>query len=298
MPKLCLCFVFNHQYEKNIPKLKEIFGNRFTTIRFLSPFSKSKDEQIIPVFETSVHFQGYFAQAYHQLPQDCDYYVFCGDDLILNPKFDENNLIESIGCQDAAYIKYLNPVWEHSFAWHKFEDCNGFPPPNCVVPYFQFLPQRKDLIRRYDKFGIKYRNLGLHNFLGVHQRGLTYERVLKGLIFLMRNRLRRYINFPLIEGYSDLIIIPKPWLERFCYYCGVFAAMNLWVDAAVATSMVLACEKIIQEKDHGFKGVELWGTDQVTPEKKYDLDFKKLLDDFPIQQLYLHPVKLSKWNFS
>ena len=43
-------------------KLKKIFGNRFTTIRFISPFSESKDEQIIPIFETSVHFQGYFAQ--------------------------------------------------------------------------------------------------------------------------------------------------------------------------------------------------------------------------------------------
>ena len=41
--------------------------------------------------------------------------------------------------------------------------------------------------------------------------------------------------------------------------------------------------------------VELWGTNQSIPEK-YDLDFKKLLDDFPAQQLYLHPVKLSKWN--
>ena len=72
--------------------------------------------------------------------------------------------------------------------------------------------------------------------------------------------------------------------------------MNLWVDAAVATSMILACDKIIQEKDHDFKGVELWGTNQLIPEKKYDLELKKLLDDFPAQQLYLHPVKLSKWN--
>ena len=89
MPKICLSLVFNHQFEKNIPKLRNIYKDRFSTIRYLSPFSKSNDPEVIPIFETSVHFQGYFAQAFSHLPKDCDYYVFCGDDLILNPGLNE-----------------------------------------------------------------------------------------------------------------------------------------------------------------------------------------------------------------
>ena len=65
-------------------------------------------------------------------------------------------------------------------------------------------------------------------------------------------------HFPLIEGYSDLIVIPKENLKLFCHLCGIFAAMNLWVDAAIATSMVLSCENITQERDHGLKGKEFW----------------------------------------
>ena len=57
MSKICLSFVFNHQFEQNIPKLRTIYGERFSTIRYLSPFSTySVDEEVIPIYETSIHF--------------------------------------------------------------------------------------------------------------------------------------------------------------------------------------------------------------------------------------------------
>ena len=111
MSKICLSFVFNHQFEQNIPKLRTIYGERFSTIRYLSPFSTySVDEEVIPIYETSIHFQGYFAQAYKLLPKDCDHYIFCGDDLLLNPRLNENNIIQQLNCAKSAYIKYLNPI--------------------------------------------------------------------------------------------------------------------------------------------------------------------------------------------
>jgi len=120
MANICLSFVFNNQFEKNIPKLRTLYGNRFSTIRYLSPFSRNQDPEIIQICETSIHFQGYFAQSFRHLPKNCDYYVFCGDDLILNPCLNESNLIDCLNCNESSYIKYLNPIWEHSFAWHKF----------------------------------------------------------------------------------------------------------------------------------------------------------------------------------
>jgi hypothetical protein len=295
---ICLSFVFNHQYEKNISKLKKIYKERFSTIRFLSPFSDwNKDDDIIPIYETSIHFQGYFAQAYSHLPKDFDYYVFCADDLILNPQLNEENLIEKLNCNRSGYIKYLNPIWEHSFAWHKFAECLSFPDEKNPIPTQQFLPQREELLEIYRTHGLEYRNLGLHNFWGIHDKTLSLERITSGLKFMFRNGLKRYVHFPLIEGYSDLIVIPRDNLKLFCHFCGVFAALNLWVDAAIATSMVLSCENITQERDHGLTGKEFWNPiDANKVISKAEGKIEKISDLFSEEISYIHPIKLSEFS--
>ena len=298
MSKVCLSFVFNHQFEKNIPKLRKIYRKRFSTLRFLSPFSTySEDKDVITVYETSVHFQGYFAQAYNQLPKDCDYYIFCGDDLLLNPALNEGNIISELNCPNASYIKYLNPIWDHSFAWHKFEECTNFPTEDCVVPYFQYLPSRTDLLKLYSKSGIEYKNIGLQNFFGINPRVVTWQRIKAGFRYLILNRLKRYIHLPLIEGYADFIVVPQKSLISFCHYCGIFAAMNLWVDAAVATAMILSSDKIRTEKDHPYTGTEIW--DSATIEKRLSKASKhidRINDLFEKDEFYIHPVKLSYFS--
>ena len=44
MPKICLSIVFNHQFEKNIPKLNELYEGRFSFIRYLSPLVQGKQK--------------------------------------------------------------------------------------------------------------------------------------------------------------------------------------------------------------------------------------------------------------
>lgn len=298
MPKVCLSFVFNHQFEQNIPKLNTIYKERFSTIRFLSPFSTfSKNKQVIPVYETSVHFQGFLAQSYKHLPKDCDYYIFCGDDLLLNPVLDETNIIEKLNCSNSSYIKYLNPVWKHSFAWHKFEECNNFPNVDCLVPHYKYFPNREQLIKKYESYGLDYKNLGFHNLFGVKNRGLSFERIYAGLKYLFRHKFRRYVHFPLIEGFSDFIVIPKESLCLFCHYCGVFAAMNLWVDAAIASSMVLSSKKIGTEKDHSYKGIEIWDPSDINCRlQKTNFKLNRLSELFEEDEFYIHPVKLSAFS--
>jgi hypothetical protein len=295
---ICLSFVFNHQFEKNIPKLKELYKERFSTIYFLSPFTNwNQAEDIIPIYETSIHFQGYFAQAFSYLPKDFDYYVFCADDLILNPKLNEGNLIEKLSCNQSAYIKYLNPIWEHSFAWHKFSDSLSFPDANNPIPIQQFLPQREELLKTYERHGLKYRNLGLHNFRGIHQKTVSIERIICGIKYLFRYGFKRYVHFPLIEGYSDLIVIPKENLQSFCQLCGIFGAMNLWVDAAVATSMVLSCESITQEHDNDMIGKEFWNPiDAKKAISKAEGKIEKISSLFSEETSYIHPIKLSEFS--
>ena len=297
--KICFSVLFNHRYDQNIPILKKLYSNRFTTLRFLIPFIEwSHDSDIIPIIETSVHFQGYFTQAFKHLPDDSDYYIFCADDLIINPAPNENNIIDSLNCRDAGYIKYLNPISEHSFAWHKFDECVKFPPDDCVVPYTSLLPSYNEIISAFTRHNIRHRRLGLHNFLGVHNKGITCERIKAGLSYLFRNGLNRYISFPLVEGFSDLIVIPGHAWRKFAYFCGIFAALNLWVDTAIATAMVLSHDVIRTENDHQFKGIEVWGHNQQLPEKKHDLNLENLLSQFPYDQLHIHPIKLSRWKHS
>jgi len=297
MANICLSFVFNHQFEKNIPKLKKLYDDRFSTIRYLSPFSKSTESDIIPIFETSIHFQGYFAQAFAQLPKDCEYYVFCGDDLILNPSLNERNLIDSLNCNDSSYIKYLNPIWEHSFAWHKFEECNRFTEKEYTIPYKSLLPSRNELLKIYESHGIKYRNLGFHNFKGVKEKKISTNRIKSGVSYFLRNRNKRFINYPLVEGYSDIIVVPQGHLELFCHYCGIFAAMNLWVDAAVATALILSGSKIKTEKETNYSGTEYWHGEEIIDRLKPSKNkLDKIGEIFNKDELYIHPIKLSSYN--
>lgn len=297
MANICLTFVFNHQYEKNIPKLRKLYQKRFSTIRYLSPFSKSVDPDIIPVFETSIHFQGYFAQGLRHLPRDCDYYVFCGDDLILNPRLNEENLINALNCNDSAYIKYLNPIWEHSFVWHKFEECNRFSEDEYTIPYQNLLPPRNTLLEIYKNHGLNYRNLGFHNFTGIIEKEVTLKRLKAGLSYFIRNGNKRFVNYPLVEGYSDLIVIPRNYLELFCHYCGIFAAMNLWVDAAVATALLLSGSEIRTERDSNYSGTEYWNENEIIDRlKPTNNKLDKIGEMFKEEELYIHPIKLSSYN--
>ena len=298
MSKICLSFIFNHQYEKNIPKLRKIYEDRFSVIRYLSPFSTyNNDEEVIPIYETSINFQGYIAQSLKHLPHDCDYYIFCADDLLLNPNFNEYNIIDRLNCKKTSYIKYLNPIWEHSFAWHKFAESNNYPNIGCNIDFQSLLPSRDKILNKYNEFDIEYKNISLKNFRGIYEKKITWDRIWSGLKYIIKTNFRRYVHLPLIEGYSDFIIIPAQSLKRFCHYCGIFSAMNIWVDAAIATALVLSSDKIRTEKDHSYRGTEIWNDDELvlkTATSKNKLDQIKNL--FDKDEFYIHPIKLSKFT--
>ena len=126
------------------------------------------------------------------------------------------------------------------------------------------LPSRIELLDKYKKFDIKYRNINLKKFRGIYDKTITWERIWSGLKYLIKTKFKRYVHLPLIEGYSDFIIVPSQSLKRFCHYCGIFSAMNIWVDAAIATALVLSSDKIRTEKDHYYKGTEIWNEDKLT----------------------------------
>jgi len=294
----CLIVWFSWRYDKNLKKLEEIYSKRFSKRYYLVPFYDKEYDRVIPVFETSLHFQGYFAQAYQSLPkEDIDYYCICADDMILNPLLNESNIIQKLKLGERAYIKYLNSVSEHSFVWHKMSECLNFLKKYCAIPFYNYVPSCSEAVKIFEKYGLKTRNLGLHNLFGAYHKKLTRERFIAACRFIASKDRRHFVEYPLAEGYSDFLIIPKKYFKKFCFYCGIFAAMNLWHDTALATALVFACDEIAQEKDVDWFGTELWSTKDVDSLfERYDGKLDKIMLSFQKNQIYIHPIKLSRWS--
>jgi hypothetical protein len=107
------------------------------------------------------------------------------------------------------------------------------------------------------------------------------------------------------------VIVPAAALQAFCHYCGIFAAMNLWAETAVPTALALACARIKTElqpganwitglghlrNPAGWRGVELWGAATARFAEEHGYDLAQLHASFAERQLYIHPIKLSKWH--
>ena len=149
----------------------------------------------------------------------------------------------------------------------------------------------------YESYGLVYRNIGFHNFDGIKEKRITTNKIKSGISYFLRSGNKRFINYPLVEGYSDLIVIPQDHLELFCHYCGIFAAMNLWVDAAVATAIILSRSKIKTEKDSNYSGTEYWNEQKIIERlKPISNKLDKIGEIFKENELYIHPIKLSSYN--
>lgn len=104
------------------------------------------------------------------------------------------------------------------------------------------------------------------------------------------------LSYPIVGSYSDVFVVSSESIKLFCHYCGVFAATKLFVEVALPTSLVLSAKEIVTENNLKFQGKALWTKEQYKELDKYDSSLKKLLGEFPSNYLYLHPIKLSKWN--
>jgi hypothetical protein len=113
----------------------------------------------------------------------------------------------------------------------------------------------------------------------------------------IRNRNKLYhLSYPLVGSYSDIFVISGRTIKKFSHYCGLFAVTNLFVELAIPTAMVLTGEHIVTEEKLKFKGMTLWSKEDFKTLEKYNNKLDKLINNFPTGILYLHPIKLSKWN--
>lgn len=100
-------------------------------------------------------------------------------------------------------------------------------------------------------------------------------------------------------GYSDIFMISKEKLLEIARICGVFAAMNLFAEIAIPTSIILTVKKeqVVNIDQTNYISKIYWDGIQEF-EEEYKLDLNMLFSNWEANVLYKHPVKLSKWKSS
>lgn len=309
--KVCLVIIFNHRYDKNLPLLRKIYGERFSEIRFLMPFYDGADSDVIPVYESSWQFQGYFIQAYDKLKDiPCTHYLFIGDDLIINPTFDEKNFVEQSTMHDKKFLitgfKPLNSpnmfrVWR--------------PASAITIPFYSRATTWKDFLCPYDEamvkfkefFGVEYKkvydeeffgdpNRPGKNMLGKWDNAEEFSRLVDE--FKKQNKGSMKIPYPMAYrgGGSDIFCISKDSLFEFSRLCGIFSAMNLFVEMAIPTAAVLMFKRSEVAFFPNGTGLIMWNVKRTDFAEKYDRDFSRLYNEWDEKLIFVHPVKLSGWK--
>lgn len=112
----------NHPFPRNLPLLRRIYAGRFSAVRFLIPFERSDDPDVITVYRGSYVHAAYLADARAELEKiDCDYYVVVHDDVLLNPRLSEESFSDffELG-PDEGFLPVVNPAPLDigAWAWH------------------------------------------------------------------------------------------------------------------------------------------------------------------------------------
>lgn len=295
--KIALLVIYNHNYTKNIDRIDNLYKGKFTHVYHLIPFYSGSLDNVIPVYENSYYFQNYIAQAYQKIKdKGFTHYFVVADDMIINPRISQSNVMDILGIpegysfiSDFIILQELKKPWAHALDAAKYR--TSLPG----VEIENILPSSDNAKLRFTKYGLSIAPIPRKVYwssvmLGKGNKiGLFYS---YGLYKLRDVSL----NYPLVGAYSDILFLDSSIMDNFRLYCGAFAATNLFVELAIPTALVLSSDKIVTENDLKLKGIALWGDDIASFEKKHDFNLNKLIDSFPNTNLYVHPIKLSRWK--
>ncbi len=307
-------FLFNHRFEANMPVLDRIYDGRFSKRHFIMPFASQAGPRISRVVEQGRNFSGHLAQSARDwVEPGITHYVVVPDDLLLNPRIDEGNIIAALKLAPGqAYIKNLVSADALRYAWPwAGEAAATFRRASRMLDTAALLPDAAAAEARFRAMGITFPGPG------ARVRDMT----LAARLAQMKKAKRSFMDavslrgqpagYPLLAGYSDFLVIPAEAVEDFVHYCGVFAALNIFAEVAVPTALALAADHVRTEltinshfhdenpplrDDDGLHGVELWNAaDKARHAGLLDGSLDQICRNFPADWLYIHPVKLSRY---
>lgn len=163
MKNICLIVVYNHNYEANIDRIENLYKNKFDSIFHLVPFYTGNKKNVIKVYGCAYQFNEYFIQGKDKFIKDeFSYYIFVADDVILNPEFNQDNIIEKLNLdENSGFIYNCRPmIYETIFCWdwsysslrHMFFNKNG-------CEYQKFIPSTEEAQKCFEKHGLPSKNI-------------------------------------------------------------------------------------------------------------------------------------------
>lgn len=295
MKKVALLIIYNHRYDKNIPRLEEIYSDRFHHIFHIVPFYDGKQNNVIPVYESSFYFSGYVAQAYtHLKGKGYTHFFVVADDMIINPKINEENLWECLGLsENECYIDSFIDFSKRKTFWERIFDALNYSPKVKGVEILNILPSSKDAELQLKKFGIEGNRIPIKALFSMSLSHIKSGNILKRIPYIF---IGRKLKYPLVGGYSDIFLVTSDCMESFVAYCGAFAATNLFVEIAIPTALALSTDNIKFNKDIKLEEGAMWTEHDKEFLKKFNNQYSKLINNYPEEKLYLHPIKLSQWK--
>ncbi len=304
MNKVALVIIYNHQYNRNIEILEHLYKDRFCAIYHLVPFYNGNESNVIPVYECSFYFQGYIAQGLKSYFSDeYDHYFFIADDLLLNPMINENNCSELLQLNShSCFLSGFITLHEREEYWPRIGEAFHWRIGVSGIEVSNQLPDYQAALEAFRKFGLEIKPL---RFEQIWETPSTIndwiKKIKRNKVFLVRfinSKIRNkkyHLSYPLVGSYSDIFVVSSNTIKQFCHYCGVFAATKLFVEVGLPTALVLSAKEIVTEMDLPFVSGALWTKEEYQILSRYENDLQLLLNDFPPNYLYLHPIKLSQW---
>lgn len=332
MSRVALIIVFNHRFDQNITVLDDMYRGRFSSIYYLVPFYDGERTDVIPVYENSFYFQGYFSQGFSQyFDETYDHYFFLADDMILNPAINEDNYQEYFQLsKNSSFLpeiftldNFFNAdtllVHPHrglrqqvnstdrseKFTWWRTLEAINYSPVKNGVENKHELPSYEAATDVLKKHGYTIGPLQHTDIFGEVKLSARLKDLRRIIAYLIKQKILKkkyHLKYPMVASYSDLVIVSASSIKKFVHHCGVFAATELFVELAVPTALLLSSEKVMTEPAIGKRGTIYWVYSDAEKEayekemQKYNYTIQRLLQDFPTDKLYMHPVKLSKWK--
>lgn len=332
---ICLVVIYNHNFEKNIPKIDKLYEGKFSRVYHLIPFYQGDNPHVIGVYDSSHQFNNYITQAYDRLTTEpFTHYVFVADDMIIRQDLNETNILDELKLgKNSAFIPFIKLIDNKSFfTWPwALKQIGKFHYPAKVSEFRRFMPDLESARQRLEKHGIDWQSGYTHSVLPYAKRGgispfpmeqarsyflfallilrFKITKCFSALIgsqldwpkFIANNALRiakkrEEPMYPLLWGYVDMFVLPASQFKPFCHISGLLASGRVMVEVAIPTAMALTIDHIVQDEDIG----ALDGRNEGNPEEIHERNqgsLASLIQNWKESVLFYHPIKLSQWKF-
>ena len=319
--KAAIVLVYNHRYDANIDVLERLYADRFSGVFHLVPFYDGPRRNVIPVYENSYRFEGYIAQGFREyFREEFEHYLFVADDLLLHPGIHEGNYAEWFGLgAEGSFVPELFSLHdlhndqtlrfepyrrggETKFHWWRVRDLARYKHRVEGLENSREMPtyaEAEAILRRH---GHTVEPLRFADLYGPPPAGPKPRAWWEYLKKLRHFRGEYRLDYPLVASFSDLAVVSKASVRKFAHYCGVFAANGLFVEAALPTALLLASAAVTTEPQLKKRGSIYWTYTPAEAEafaaamRPHGNNLERLLQNFPADKLYIHPVKLSRWR--